>query len=97
MISRSLYRKIAFWEGISFLAILFVSMPLKYMADILWPNQIIGMAHGLLFVLYLIAWWENRKGTSGRVLFIQAAASILPFGTFMVEKRGLYQLEDSPN
>ncbi|WP_281614372.1 DUF3817 domain-containing protein [Flammeovirga sp. SubArs3] len=48
-----LMRLIALLEGISFLLILFVSMPLKYITDIHESNKIIGMGHGVLFILYM--------------------------------------------
>jgi integral membrane protein len=47
------FRWIAIAEGISYLAF-FITMPLKYMLEITTPNKIIGMAHGLLFVVYVI-------------------------------------------
>ncbi|MBU3664063.1 MAG: DUF3817 domain-containing protein, partial [Bacteroidetes bacterium] len=46
------FRKIAFWEGVSFIVLMFIAMPLKYGAN--WPYAVkyVGWAHGLLFVLY---------------------------------------------
>lgn len=82
-------RIIAFIEGISFLMILFVTMPLKYMYQMPNPNKIIGLVHGLLFVLYVLATiqakieynWPNRK------FFLVLLASVIPFGTFWVDKK----------
>ena len=78
------FRITAFLEGVSFLLILAVTMPLKYIYDIPEPNQVIGMAHGLLFVLYLFQalTLTIEKKWSIRVLFILFLAAILPFGTF---------------
>ena len=44
-------RVVAFWEGVSFLVLLGVAMPLKYLAG--WPLavRVVGMAHGILFIL----------------------------------------------
>ena len=49
------FRSIAIAEGISFLVLLFIAMPLKYLAG--WPDavRVVGMAHGVLFLLYLAA------------------------------------------
>ncbi|MCH5690241.1 DUF3817 domain-containing protein [Niabella sp. W65] len=45
--------KIAFLEGISYLLLLLVAMPLKYLADIPEGVKYIGWAHGVLFVLFV--------------------------------------------
>lgn len=82
-------RIIAFFEGVSFLLILFVTMPLKYFFDTPEPNKFIGMSHGLLFVLYgllviqvwILESWEFKKG------FLALLASIIPFGTFWADKK----------
>lgn len=85
------FRITAFLEGISFILILAVSMPLKYYYDMPGPNQVIGMAHGLLFVLYcvqaLTLTFENKWPFKS--LFILFVASILPFGTFYFVPRVL--------
>ena len=47
------FKWVAFLEGTSFLILLFVCVPLKYGLDILWPNKVMGMAHGVLTVLYV--------------------------------------------
>jgi integral membrane protein len=82
-------RIIAFLEGISFLLLLGVAMPLKYWAG--WPEgvRVTGMAHGLLFMAYVpmvlhirIAekWSLTKTG-------LALVASVLPFGTFWAEAR----------
>lgn len=85
------FRITAFLEGISFILILAVSMPLKYYYDMPEPNQVIGMAHGLLFVLYcfqaLALTIENKWPF--KALFVLFIASILPFGTFYFVPRVL--------
>lgn len=80
------FRIIAFTEGVSFLLILFVTMPLKYLWEMPGPNKIIGMAHGVLFILYVMAVfqlkvnyvWKKRK------MLLALIGSIVPFGTFYV-------------
>jgi integral membrane protein len=89
-------------EGISFLLLLFVAMPLKYFANLPEGVKITGWIHGLLFILYILA-LVNVKFTQGwsfmRTL-IALVASLIPFGTFILdtqlrkeEKMVLAQLE----
>lgn len=82
-------RGIAFFEGISFLLLLGVAMPLKYFAGFPAPVKIIGWIHGLLFVLYLIAVAEvslKRQWSWAQILGA-LLASVLPFGTFVLDAR----------
>lgn len=82
-------RIIGFIEGISFLLILFVTMPLKYLYSMGEPNKVIGMVHGLLFVLYIYAVMQvsfDRKWNFKRS-FLAVLASIVPFGTFWADKK----------
>ncbi|MEQ8926611.1 MAG: DUF3817 domain-containing protein [Fulvivirga sp.] len=85
------FKFIAHAEGISLLLILFITMPLKYIMEWGMPNKVVGMAHGILFLIYVVfilvlaidEKWQKRK------LFIGLLASILPFGTFYFVKRWL--------
>lgn len=82
-------RIIGFIEGISFLLILFVTMPLKYFYSMGEPNKVIGMIHGLLFVLYIYAVIQatfDNKWNFKRS-FLAILASIIPFGTFWADKK----------
>lgn len=87
----------ALLEGISFLLILFVTMPLKYGLGMPEPNLVIGMGHGVLFILYvalvLYMWprlqWNFKQGA------LALAASIIPFGTFWADKH-LFRQEIPP-
>ena len=82
-------RLLAFAEGVSFLMILFITMPLKYAMDMGSPNRIIGMVHGVLFIAYIFLViqqklednWELKK------TFLALLASIIPFGTFWADKK----------
>ncbi|WP_409341493.1 DUF3817 domain-containing protein [Paenibacillus sp. MBLB4367] len=83
------FRGIAFIEGISFLVLLFIAMPLKYFADMPAPVKFVGMAHGALFGLYMIALlvvWVTRRWSflKGIVAFI---AAFVPFATFVLEAK----------
>lgn len=89
MSSLSLFRKVAVAEGISYVLLIFVAMPLKYWADMPLAVKYTGWAHGLLFVLYgafLIMAWQEQKWKFGKVVLI-FVASLLPFAPFIVDKR----------
>jgi integral membrane protein len=82
------FRLIAFLEGCSYL-LFAITMPLKYGLGIMWPNYIIGMAHGILFILYMALLlqvsieykWPVKK------IFLAFIASLVPFGTFYANKK----------
>ncbi len=83
------FRLIAVIEGISYLLLLCIAMPLKYFAGIPEVVKYMGWAHGVLFVLfciYLIKVWIQYKWSFWKttVAFI---ASLLPFGTFILDKQ----------
>ena len=82
-------RLLAFIEGVSFLVIIFVTMPLKYIFQIPEPNKIFGLIHGVLFVLYVFAviqiWIDQQWKTHKMMLAL--LASIIPFGTFWADKK----------
>jgi len=82
-------RIIALAEGISYLLLLGVAMPLKYLADQPLAVRYVGWAHGVLFVvlvLALLAAWGSRALSTkhSALVFI---ASLLPFGPFIIDKR----------
>lgn len=88
-------RYVAMAEGVSFLLLLFVAMPLKYMADWPWGVRYVGMAHGVLFlallVMLVIALCKTKLTIPwAAAIFI---ASLLPFGPFVLDRR-LKQFED---
>ena len=78
-------------EGISFLILLFIAMPLKYIWDDPSWVKVVGMAHGMLFVAY-IAWAifvKEIKKWDFKTFGVVVLGSILPFGTFYIEKKYL--------
>ena len=84
---------IAILEGISYL-LFAVTMPLKYVYEITAPNYVVGMIHGLLFILYLLvglACWFRYKWKFSFVL-LAVLASLLPFGTFYLEAKYLKKM-----
>jgi integral membrane protein len=81
-------RIIGLCEGASFLVLLGIAMPLKYLAGMPGAVRAVGMAHGVLFVLYvaalvhvqLTAQWRLKRSLA---LFV---AAILPLGPFLAER-----------
>lgn len=82
-------RTIGFWEGVSYLVLLLVAMPLKYWAD--WPLavRIVGTLHGGLFVLFILSVAEvtiRRPWWSLWFWGAAALASVVPCGTFVFDR-----------
>lgn len=86
-------RVIGWWEGVSFLLLLGVAMPLKYFADLPLAVRYVGLAHGILFILYVVAALQAAyecKWPFKRTALV-LAASLLPAGPFVVDARILRQ------
>ena len=81
------FRTIAIIEGISFLLLLFIAMPLKYFAGIPEVVTVVGWLHGLLFVLYMIAGLDVRSkhNWNAKKVFFAVMAAFLPFGPFLLD------------
>ena len=82
-------RLIGFLEGLSYLVLLGIAMPLKYYFDQPMAVRHVGMAHGVLFVLYVVAVFHAafvRKWSFLKVLWA-LLASLIPFGTFYLERQ----------
>ncbi len=83
------FRKLGIAEGISFLVLLLIAMPLKYFLDIPEAVQVCGWIHGMLFILFL--WFaffvmgEFKKGFGW--FFMAFAAAIIPLGTFVLDRQ----------
>jgi integral membrane protein len=84
----SWFRKIAFAEGVSFLVLLLVAMPLKYFADMPMAVTIVGGLHGVLFIAFVVLAREVKSDYKKDFKWLGKAllASILPFGTFVADK-----------
>ena len=84
-----IFKITSFLEGVSYILLLFVGVPLKYFGDNPVLVKSLGMPHGMLFLAYIVMallirekmnW--NVKSTVGVLI-----ASILPFGTFYINKK----------
>lgn len=86
-----LFKKIALLEGLSLLALLFFAMPMKYIFQNLIFVRYIGMAHGILFLLYLAfaIMLKSEMKWDRKEFLIICLASVIPFGTFYIEKKYL--------
>jgi len=78
----------AIFEGISFLILLFIAMPLKYLADMPHGVMIVGWLHGLLFILYLLTAYLAMKAHDWTLKksSLAVVASLIPFGPFMFDR-----------
>jgi integral membrane protein len=93
--SLGIFRIIGFLEGMSFILLMFIAMPLKYLLNQPLAVEIIGMLHGVLFVVFVffalyltyIKRWNILKITAPLLL-----SSILPFGTFVADKKILSKM-----
>ncbi|MES2589683.1 MAG: DUF3817 domain-containing protein [Bacteroidota bacterium] len=83
-----LLRISAIAEGISYL-LFALTMPLKYWHDIKMPNKIVGMIHGGLFIAYILFVFveSQEKKWSLSDKFWSYLASLLPFATFIVDRK----------
>ncbi len=82
-------RHIAWIEGISFLVLLGVGMPLKYFAGMPMAVKVLGWIHGVLFVLFclgLFRVWTRAKWPESRCALV-FIAGLIPFGPFFVDRR----------
>jgi len=83
------FRKIAIAEGISFIVLLFVAMPLKYFAGMPMAVTICGGMHGILFIAFVILAREVKSDYQKNFnwLFRAGLASVIPFGTFYMDRQ----------
>ena len=83
----TIFRIISFLEGISYLGILFVTMPLKYLFASPEPNKVVGMIHGFLFLAYIVlaTLVKYELKWSVKTYLIVLICSVIPFGTFWMD------------
>lgn len=80
-------RLIGLIEGTSFLLLLTIAMPLKYLAGRPEAVKYIGWAHGVLFMLYLLALMHaaSERDWPLRRLFLGFVAAVVPLGPFVFD------------
>jgi integral membrane protein len=89
-------RLVALLEGSSFLILLFVAMPLKYLAGMPLAVRVVGSIHGALFIAFVVVLYRAaRAGRWPRRRSVAAfVASILPFGTFVFDRSLRREIEN---
>ena len=81
-------RALAFVEGLSYLVLLGIAMPLKYWAGMPLAVRIVGSLHGLLFVLLMLGVLEGWRGRGKPFAWAVrlGVAALIPFGTFFLDR-----------
>lgn len=84
-----MFRYVGYSEGVSFLLLLGIAMPLKYIFDYPLAVSIVGAIHGGLFVLYcmMVVYLKFNLDWSMRKAALGIIASVLPFGPFVFDAK----------
>lgn len=85
------FRIVGFLEGISYLLLLFVAVPIKYFGENETYVKMLGMPHGLLFIGYIILaiMLKYELEWKSKTFWMVLLASIIPFGTFYIDRKYL--------
>ena len=83
------FRTVSFLEGMSYILLITIGLYFKYQLNDASYVKLLGMPHGLLFVLYVIISFKIRKsmGWDSFSLIIVLISSVIPFGTFYIERK----------
>jgi len=83
------FKVVAILEGVSFLGLLGIAMPLKYILGLPAATEIVGMAHGILFITYVFMVVLIRKQLHWnlKITALALTASVIPFGPFVVDRK----------
>ena len=84
-----LLRSVGFAEAVSYLILLGVAMPLKYLGGFAWAVRVAGSVHGFLFVAYVLAVAVTGRAQRwpARIWAEALMASVLPFGPFWLDRQ----------
>ena len=85
------FRITAFLEGVSYILLLFLATPIKYVYNDPQYVKMLGMPHGVLFMAYVVIaiLISSDMKWSNKTLGIVLMASVIPFGTFYIDKKYL--------
>ena len=85
------FRIVALLEGISYILLLFIATPIKYIYEDPQYVKLLGMPHGILFMAYVViaVLISSDMKWPTRTFWIVLLASIIPFGTFYIDKKYL--------
>lgn len=93
----NIFRITALLEGVSYILLLFIATPVKYLLNDPQYVKLLGMPHGLLFIGYVILAFmlKNELKWNQKQFITVLLASIIPFGTFYIDKKYLKPLRDA--
>lgn len=83
------FRLVSAIEGLSYLILVFIAMPIKYLGDNPIYVKIFGMAHGVLFILFMVVFFQAKiKDNWNNKLALEIfVLSLIPFGAILIEKK----------
>jgi integral membrane protein len=92
----TIFRIVAFLEGVSYILLLFIATPIKYLSGNPEYVKLLGMPHGLLFMGYVILAFMLKKDMNwnNRIFGVVLLAAIIPFGTFYIDRKYLKTIHD---
>lgn len=84
-----LFKIISSLEGISYILLLFVGVPIKYLAGNAIVVKSLGMPHGILFIAYVVLALliRSKMNWGAKSTSIVLIASLIPFGTFYINRK----------
>lgn len=87
----NIFRIVALLEGLSYILLLFIATPIKYLLEDPQYVKLLGMPHGILFMAYVVLAFMIRKDFkwTNKQFAIVLLASIIPFGTFYIDRKYL--------
>ena len=88
---KNIFRIVSFLEGLSYLLLLFIATPVKYFGGDESYVKMLGMPHGILFMVYIILAFmlKAEEKWDAKTFRTVLLASIIPFGTFYIDRKYL--------
>ncbi|MDH5231162.1 MAG: DUF3817 domain-containing protein [Gammaproteobacteria bacterium] len=85
----NMLRSLALIEAVSLLVLLFIAMPMKYQWGMPQAVSMVGMVHGILFLLFVFFanYVTQRQAWSEKFLMLMVVCSMVPFATFFIDQR----------
>ncbi len=90
------YRITAWITGIGLIVLVFVAMPLKYFFDTPGPVAVVGVSHGFLYMLYIVATLLLAERVRAKPLeaLVVLLAGTIPIASFLAERAVTHRLRD---
>ncbi len=85
----NIFRLVAVVEGLSLLVLFFIAMPLKYIYGMPEVVSVVGMIHGILFLVFIAfsSVLSQKKDWSDKFHFLVIISSMIPFATFYMDRK----------